>query len=164
MGGFTVLGGLFAAGYAFTDLDLTIAVLTVAAYLLPTLGLCWVALRRQAQADVVFKVLWVAVFGLASIRAFVGFETFQFFDRYGPVDAISVLMFAFPLALWARTAPRTGGWMLLALGVLPSLLVSMTMGTIVSGTSLDVATGTIAVVGGLFIYAAGQFDRIELAK
>ena len=164
MAGFTVLGGLFAAGYAFTDLSVVRAIVTVASYVVPTVGLIWVAVKQLSFADNLFKILWGVIFALSSIRAIAGQEAGELLDKYGPVDAIAVLMFALPLSIWARKSPRVGGWLLLSLGVLPSLLVSFATGAVVSGTSLDVATGTITVVGGLFIYAAGQLERIELAK
>ena len=80
-------GGLFAAGYAVSDLPLVPVILGVAAWVLTAGGLGWLALRRTDAAIPTLLALSVAIAALAVLDA-----RFDLFDRdtNGPVMTIGL--------------------------------------------------------------------------
>jgi hypothetical protein len=109
-----VLGGLFAAGYAFADLSTGAAIGSTAASLLPTLALVAVAVWARRVGPVVLVVVTtvVAVFNILN-------SALGLLDRneVGPVVSIAVLGVGVALGVLGLHRPTLAGWLLLGLGV-----------------------------------------------
>lgn len=109
-----VLGGLFAAGYAYTDLALWLAVTLTVAWVALAAGLGWLAWRRPDRAAPVLLGLTVALAALtvtdARLDLFVR-------DERGPVVTVLILAAVVPLAVLALRRATAAGLFLLVLGV-----------------------------------------------
>ena len=120
---FTVLGGVFIAGYALQDPGGNTGLLITAAWLLPMLILAvswpefWPAptapLLLALTASFIAACVWLA-FDPAALRAFI--------SDNGPVIAVSVVALSFPAAVLGLKRTALAGWMLVALGALPLLI------------------------------------------
>lgn len=119
---FTVLGGIFIAGYALQDPGGNTGLLITAAWVLPMLILAvaawfWPAptapLLLALTASFIAACVWLA-FDPAALRAFI--------SENGPVIAVSVIALSFPAAVLGLKRTALAGWMLVALGALPLLI------------------------------------------
>ena len=119
---FTVLAGVFIAGYALQDPGGNTGLLITAAWLLPMLILSvaawfWPAptapLLLALTASFIAACVWLA-FDPAALRAFI--------SENGPVIAVSVVALSFPAAVLGLKRTALAGWMLVALGALPLLI------------------------------------------
>ena len=119
---FTVLAGVFIAGYALQDPGGNTGLLITAAWLLPMLILSvaawfWPAptapLLLALTASFIAACVWLA-FDPAALRAFI--------SENGPIIAVSVVALSFPAAVLGLKRAALAGWMLVALGALPLLI------------------------------------------
>lgn len=119
---FTVLGGIFIAGYALQDPGGNTGLLITAAWVLPMLILAvaawfWPAptapLLLALTASFIAACVWLA-FDPAALRSFI--------SENGPVIAVSVIALSFPAAVLGLKRTALAGWMLVALGALPLLI------------------------------------------
>lgn len=111
---FAVLGGLFAAGYAYEDLPLWLAVTLTVAWLALAGGLGWLAWRR---ADVAVPVLLGVTVALAVLTVVDSRLDLFRRDEYGPVTTVAILAALVPLAVLALHRATAAGLFLLVLGV-----------------------------------------------
>lgn len=111
---FAVLGSLFAAGYAYADLALWLAVTLTAGWLALAGGLGWLAWRRPDTAVPVLLGLTVVVAALSVTDA-----RMDLFDRdtTGPVVTVLIMAVLVPLAVLALHRTTAAGLFLLVLGV-----------------------------------------------
>jgi len=119
---FTVLAGVFIAGYALQDPGGNTGLLITAAWLLPMLILAvaawfWPAptapLLLALTASFIAACVWLA-FDPAALR--------EFISENGPIIAVSVVALSFPAAVLGLKRAALAGWMLVALGALPLLI------------------------------------------
>jgi hypothetical protein len=119
---FTVLAGVFIAGYALQDPGGNTGLLITAAWVLPMLILAvaawfWPAptapLLLALTASFIAACVWLA-FDPAALR--------EFISENGPVIAVSVVALSFPAAVLGLKRTALAGWMLVALGALPLLI------------------------------------------
>lgn len=119
---FTVLAGVFIAGYALQDPGGNTGLLITAAWVLPMLILAvaawfWPAptapLLLALTASFIAACVWLA-FDPAALGAFI--------SENGPVIAVSVVALSFPAAVLGLKRAALAGWMLVALGALPLLI------------------------------------------
>ena len=119
---FTVLAGVFIAGYALQDPGGNTGLLITAAWVLPMLILAvsawfWPAptapLLLALTASFIAACVWLA-FDPEALRAFI--------SDNGPVIAVSVVALSFPAAVLGLKRAALAGWMLVALGALPLLI------------------------------------------
>lgn len=111
---FAVLGGAFAAGYAFEDLPFRWVMLALVALLGMVAGLSWLALRRTDTAVTVLLVLTA----LLSVTTVVD-ARWDLFERdvNGPVMVVLLMAAAVPLAMLGLRRATEAGVMLLILAV-----------------------------------------------
>ncbi len=161
---FGVLGGLFAAGYAFEDPGGWAAVGLVALYALPVVALSGYAARRPQRAGRTLAVVTGVVACLVLLDAAVGLVDR---DRVGPVDSMVVLMLGIALGFLGLQRPRLGGQLILAVALaqLASLFVRATVHGAGDGPPLGAALGgssgvvivPMLLIGVLFL-AAGSAE------
>lgn len=122
MGVFTVLAGIFIAGYALQDPAGSNGLLITLAWVLPMLILAaaawfWPAatapLLLALSSAFIAACIWLA-FDPAALRSFI--------SDNGPVIAVSVIALAFPAAVLGLKRAALAGWLLAALGALPLLI------------------------------------------
>jgi hypothetical protein len=106
----SVLGGLFAAGYAFEHPGGWAAAGLVVVYGVPSALLAWYAATRPASAAGVL-VLVTAV--LSFLLVFNGTIGLVNRDDAGPVDSLAVLALGFALGFLGLHRPRLAGGLLL---------------------------------------------------
>ncbi len=109
-----VVGGLFVAGYAFEDLDTWAAIGSTAAWLVPTVVLCLLALTRYSAVPTVFVVVTGLVAAFTLLDSSVGLVDR---DALGPVAAIGVFALAVSLAFLGLREASLAGLLLVVLGV-----------------------------------------------
>lgn len=128
---FGLLGGLFAAGYAFEDLSTWTAIGVTAAYAVPTVALCVLAWRVPERAAPWFVVLTGVVAVLAILDA-----AFQVVDTYsvGPVVAVGVFAVAVSLGFLGLHRSALAGLLLVVLGLAQ-------LGAVVLGSADELAEG-----------------------
>lgn len=99
-------GGLFAAGYAISDLPLLPVILGISIWALAAAGLGWLALRRTGVAVPTLLAVSVAVAALAVIDG-----RFDLFNRNtnGPVMTLIILAVVVPVALLGCAGPPKRG-------------------------------------------------------
>jgi len=107
-------GGLFAAGYAISDLPLLPVILGISIWALAAAGLGWLALRRTGVAVPTLLAVSVAVAALAVIDG-----RFDLFNRNtnGPVMTLIILAVVVPVALLGLRRATEAGLMLLLIGL-----------------------------------------------
>jgi hypothetical protein len=119
---FTVLAGVFIAGYALQDPGGNTGLLITATWVVPMLILAvsawfWPAptapLLLALTASFIAACVWLA-FDPAALR--------EFISENGPVIAVSVVALSFPAAVLGLKRTALAGWMLVALGALPLLI------------------------------------------
>lgn len=155
-------GGLFAVGYAVSDLPLAAVILGIAAWVLAAGGLGWLALRRTDAAVPTLLALSVAIAALAVLDG-----RFDLFDRdtTGPVMTIVILGALVPLALLGLRRATEAGLMLLVLGVtqlLGSGLLHSRGDGIMWQAVLSGSSGIVVLpilVGALLLLLAGRLDH-----
>src|SRR5690606_25174546 len=113
-----VLGGLFAAGYAYADLPLWQALSATAVWLVLAGGLGWLAWRRPGTAVPVLLGVTVTVAALSVLDS--RYDLFGR-DRSGPVMTVMILAVLVPLAVLALHRATAAGLSLLVLGVFQAL-------------------------------------------
>lgn len=111
---FGLLGGLFAAGYAFEDLSTWAAIGLTASYALPTIALSVVALRYPAQAAPWFVGLSGVVAVVTLLNA--GFDVVDTYS-VGPVVAVGVFALAVSLGFLGLHRSALAGVLLVMLGL-----------------------------------------------
>lgn len=155
---FALLGGLFAAGYAVTDLDGGTAALLIASYAVPAVGLSILALLRPGAAGPVLVALTVVVLVVNDIDAVVHLIPR---DTWGPVGVVSALMLAAAVGFLGLHRPTLAGWLLIALAVgqfvaavMPRLRgdEGMPISAALTGSS-GVVVVPLLVIGVLFLVA-----------
>ncbi|HET6967057.1 MAG TPA: hypothetical protein VFI44_02215 [Ornithinibacter sp.] len=128
---FGLLGGLFAAGYAFDDLDTWWAIGLTAAFTVPTVALGVVAFRYPARSAPWFVGLTGVVAVLTLLDA--GF-TLVDADSVGPVVGIGVFALAVSLAFLGLHRSALAGLLLVMLGLAQ-------LGAVVLGFADELADG-----------------------
>ena len=109
-----LLGALFVAGYAFSDLSIWVAIASTAAWLLPTVLLAVVVLRHPNES-----APWlVALTALVAVLTVLD-SVFAVVDRdaLGPVAPIAVSALAVSLAVLGLRRASLAGLLLVLLGV-----------------------------------------------
>ena len=154
-----VLGGVFAVGYAFSDLDTTQAVGTTAPWLVLAIALSVFASRSRRIAPWALAVLTAFTVVRTPVESALGLT-----DRNDPFSAIWVLVLAVALGFLGLHHTRLAGGLLAVLGVgqLVALLVSADRDGAgwadLVGTSSGVVVVPVLVVAALFL-AADVLDR-----
>lgn len=163
---FGVVGGLFVAGYAFEDLDTWVAVGSTAAWLVPTIVLSVLALRRpDAAAPVLVGVTVVAGIVTVLDAAFTVVDV----DAVGPVVAIAVFAAAVALGFLGLHRESLSGLLLVLLAGAQLAATVLSRGSEVGGNGgpgltdlLTSSSGVIvvpmALVGALYL-VAGALDH-----
>jgi hypothetical protein len=160
---FGVVGGLFVAGYAFEDLSTWAAIGSTAAWLVPTVVLCLLALTRYSAVPTVFVVLTGLVAAFTLVDSSVGLVDR---DALGPVAAIGVFALAVSLAVLGLRQASLAGLLLVVLGLVQLAATSIGFlgeweagGGPRLGALLTTSSGVIVVplllVGALFLVAGG---------
>ena len=158
-----LVGGLFVAGYAFEDLSTWAAIGSTAAWLVPTVVLCLLALTTYSAVPTVFVVLTGLVSAFTLLDSAVGLVDR---DSLGPVAAIGVFALAVSLAFLGLRQASLAGLLLVVLGVVQ--LAATSIGFVEEwqagggpglGALLTTSSGVIVlpmlVVGALFLVAGG---------
>lgn len=159
---FGVLGTMFVAGYAFTDLGTATAVAVTAAWVVPMVALSVLALRRPETA---LRVLaWLT--GIVSVTTVLD-SVFRIVPRddWGPVMAVVVLALGVSLAFLGLHRTRAAGLLLVVLagaqlaGTVLGLVLADGWGDGPGGrgmlsTSSGVVVLPILLTGVLFLMAA----------
>ncbi|HMM97099.1 hypothetical protein, partial [Phycicoccus sp.] len=164
---FGVVGGLFVAGYAFEDLSTWAAIGSTAAWLVPGVVLCLLALTTYSAVPTVF----VGLTGLVSAVTILD-STLNLVDRdaLGPVVAIGVFVVGVSLAVLALRETVLAGLLLVVLGVVQLAATSIGFldewrsgGGPGPGHLLTTSSGVIVVplvvVGALFLVAGRLAHR-----
>jgi hypothetical protein len=164
---FGVLGGLFAAGYAFQDLPLGTAVGTTAPWLVLGVGLSVFALLSRKVAPPIFVLLTLFVAGQSITDSALGLVDR---DEVGPMAAIAVLVLAVGLGFLGLRRTSLAGLLLvlLALAQLAATVVGF-RAELEHGewpglahmltTSSGVVVVPILVVGALYLLAGALEHR-----
>lgn len=151
-----VLMGLFAAGYAYADLPLWLAVSLTVGWLALAGGLGWLAWRRPDAAVPVLLGLTVVLAGVTVTDARV--DLFGR-DRAGPVMTVVVVAFLVPLAALALHRATAAALLLLVLGTYQGLAAGIVRGGEAPlGALLTSSSGVVVVpvlVGALLLLLAG---------
>ncbi len=158
-----LVGGLFVAGYAFEDLDTWTAIGSTAAWLVPTVVLCLLALTSSSAVPTVFVVLTGLVSAFTLLDSAVGLVDR---DSLGPVAAIAVFALAVSLAFLGLRQSSLAGLLLVVLGVVQLAATSLVFvqewqggGGPGVGHLLTTSSGVIVLpmlfVGALFLVAGG---------
>lgn len=164
---FGVLGTMFVAGYAFTDLGTATAVAVTAAWVVPMVALSVLALRRPETA---LRVLaWLT--GIVSVTTVLD-SVFRIVPRddWGPVMAVVVLALGVSLAFLGLHRTRAAGLLLVVLagaqlaGTVLGLVLADGWGDGPGGrgmlsTSSGVVVLPILLTGILFLMAASLAEE-----
>ena len=158
-----VLGGLFAAGYAVSDLPLLPVVLGIVGWVGVAAVLGWLALRRTDVAVPVLLAVTVAVAVISVLDA--RFDLFAR-DSSGPVVTVGILAVLVPLALLGLRRSTEAGLMLLLLGTVQllasGLLHSLAAGEAQWGRLLAGSSGVVVVpvlVAAVLLLVAGRLSH-----
>lgn len=160
-----LFGGAFVAGETFDDPGGWAAVLMVASWLLPLLGLAALALLRATIAEGVFvaATVVVALFTLAD-------SAFGIIPRddWGPVAAITVFALAIALGFLGLRRPALAGILLLGVGVAQAgavLLVRVGIGgdRVFGGGSSSIVIVPVLIGGALYVLA-GRRDMGTIGR
>ena len=119
---FTVLAGVFIAGYALQDPGGNTGLLITAAWLLPMLILAVAAWFWPAPTAPLLLALTASFIAACVWLAFDPAALQEFISENGPVIAVSVVALSFPAAVLGLKRTALAGWMLVALGALPLLI------------------------------------------
>ena len=122
MAAFTVLAGIFIAGYAMQDPGGNTGLLIRLAWVLPMLILAVSAWFWPAPTAPPLLALVSAFIAACVWLAFDPAALREFISENGPVIAVSVVALSFPAAALGLKRTALAGWMLVALGVLPLLI------------------------------------------
>ena len=142
---FGLFGGLFAAGYAFEDLETWSAIGLTAAFAVPTIALSVVALRVPDRAAPWFVGLSGLVAVLTLLEA--GFDVVDT-DSVGPVVAIGVFALAVALGFLGLHRSALSGVLLVMLGLAQ-------LGAVVLGFSGELAEGGGPGLGDMLTTSSG---------
>jgi hypothetical protein len=142
---FGLFGGLFAAGYAFEDLETWSAIGLTAAFAVPTIALSVVALRVPDRAAPWFVGLSGLVAVLTLLEA--GFDVVDT-DSVGPVVAIGVFGLAVALGFLGLHRSSLSGILLVMLGLAQ-------LGAVVLGFSGELAEGGGPGLGDMLTTSSG---------
>ena len=166
---FGVLGGLFAAGYAFEDPGGWAAIWMTLAVVLPVAVLIALALWRPVLAAPVLTVVTalVVVFNLLD-------KAFRWIPRddWGPVDSVALLGLGVALGFLGLQRPRLAGWLLVISGAAQLLGIIIRplrmgrgevppLGALLGGSS-GVVVVPMVVIGVLFLLAGLRGDEPKL--
>ena len=116
--GLSVLGSVFAAGYAYSDLPLWQALVATAGWLAIACGLGWLAWRRPDRA---VPVLLGATLALSALTVLDSRADLFRREELGPVTTVVILAVLVPLAVLALHRATATGLLLLVLGVFQAL-------------------------------------------
>ncbi|MCC2592075.1 hypothetical protein LKO27_01350 [Tessaracoccus sp. OS52] len=117
-----IAGGLFAAGYAFSDFPLWIAISAAVAWIAFAGLLAWLAFRSPEVAVPVLLAFTLVVSAVTIIDS--RMDLFQR-DTSGPVAAVVVLAMFIPLATLGLKHPTMAGLLLALLGISQLLATAM---------------------------------------
>lgn len=155
-------GGLFAAGYAVSDLPLFPVILGITLWVAAAAGLGWLALRRT---DVAVPTLLAVSVGVAALAVLDGRLNLFERDTNGPVMTIIVLAAIVPMALLGLHRATEAGLMLLLVG-LAQLLGSGLLHSAGDGAMwrqvLGGSSGVVVLpilLGALLLLVAGRMDH-----
>ncbi|RIK16958.1 MAG: hypothetical protein DCC50_03330 [Acidobacteria bacterium] len=141
-----LLGGLFAAGYAVSDLPVLSVTVAIGAWVLAAAALSWLAISRTALAVPVLAVVTVALAGVAVVDAWM--DLFSR-DTTGPVMTIAFLALLAPMAFLGLRRPVWASLLLLTIGVVQllgsGLLRSAASGQLQWGRLLAGSSGVLVV-------------------
>ncbi|BCW70230.1 hypothetical protein [Arthrobacter sp. NicSoilB8] len=150
---FTVLAGIVIVGDAVQDPGGTAALLMTLAWVVPMLILAaaawfWPAptapLLLALSSAFIAACVWLA-FDPAALRTFI--------SDNGPVIAVSVVALAFPAAVLGLKRTALGGWLLVALGVLPLLITLIARSGPVGSLT---AASVVPLIAGISYVAAAR--------
>ena len=150
---FTVLAGIFIAGYALQDPGGNAGLLITLAWVVPMLVLAVAAwfwpsptapLLLALASAFIAACLWLA-FDPAALR--------EFISENGPVIAVSVVALAFPAAVLGLQRATLAGWLLVALGVLPLLITVIGRSGAVSSLA---AASVVPLIAGISYLVSGR--------
>ncbi|AZN29185.1 hypothetical protein EJO69_01890 [Flaviflexus salsibiostraticola] len=160
---FALLAGLFAAGYAYTDLRLRLAILLTVGWLTIAGGLGFLAWSRPDRAVPVLGVVTIITAGTTIIDSRV--DLFGR-DDIGPVLTMVIVAILVPLAVLGLRRATAAGLLLLVLGLCQALSAGLLMGQRGGGPPLGAAlTGSSGVIvlpilgSGLLLLLAGWLER-----
>ena len=154
---YVAVGALFIGGETLTDPGGLVAVGLIALWLVPLLGLGWLALWRPDASRAPLAAVTGAVVVLSVVAAVSGDRWSAFEDHHGPVRGIVVFALCGILAAFGYRRPVAGGVLLLVGSVVPSVLGTVTGGP---GTAaLPVLAAPWAVVGALYLLSAYRRGR-----
>ncbi len=149
---YVVVGGMFIVGETFTDPGGWDAVGLVAVWLVPLLGLGWLALWRPHVAAASLAAITGAVVVVSIAAAVLGHRWSAFEDHHGPVRAIVVFALCGVLAAFGYRRPTAGGILLLIGSVVPAVLSAVTRGPGTAALPIVALPGV--VVGVLYLLSA----------
>lgn len=119
---FTVLAGVFTAGYAMQDPGGNAGLLLTLAWVVPMLILALSAWFWPAVTSPLMLALSSAFIAACVWLALDPTALRSFLSDNGPVIAVSVITLAFPAAVLGLKRTALAGWLLVGLGVLPLLI------------------------------------------
>lgn len=163
--GFTVLGGMFTAGYALDDPGGAAGVALVAAWLVPMLVLSWFAWRAPLRTLPWLVVATLVPVGLAVWSAFdtPGFR--DALDEIGPVPAVALIVLGPPIVLLGRVRPLAAAGLAGVVSVVAPVIMVLGGGLTEAGrpalSPSTVVAGFPLLVAGVLLLVAGILRRRE---
>lgn len=130
----------------------------VAALAVPLVVLAGLAWTRPASLRTPLSVMtWLAalVVGIAGADQRVA----DLEDRIGPVAVIILFFVMVPVAALGHSDPRSAGWMLLALAVVPTLIVLIVAPEAGRTAALVIFAAPMSVTAALYLVAGHMMDR-----
>jgi hypothetical protein len=163
--GFTVLGGVFTAGYALDDPGGAAGVALVASWLVPLLVLSWFAWRAPLRTLPWLVAACLVPLGLAVWSAFdtPGFR--DALDEVGPVPAVALIVLGPPIVLLGRVRPLVAAGLAAVVTVLAPVIM-VAGGALAEGGRPAVPPSTVVagfplLVAGVLMLVAGVLRRRE---
>lgn len=162
---FTVLGGMFTAGYALDDPGGAVGIALVASWLVPMLVLSWFAWRAPLRTLPWLVVACLVPVGLAVYSAVdvPGFRDAM--DDLGPVPAIALLVLGPPIVLLGRVRPLVAAG-LAAVVTIVAPVIMVAGGAFADGGRPAVPPSTVVagfplLVAGVLLLVAAVLRRRE---
>ncbi|WP_144674427.1 hypothetical protein [Arthrobacter sp. U41] len=143
---FTVLASIFIAGYALQDPGGNAGLLMTLVWVVPMLVLAVAAWFWPAPTAPLLLALASAFIAACVWLAFDPAALREFLSENGPVIAVSVVALAFPAAVLGLQRAALGGWLLVALGVLPLLITVIGR---LGGVSSLAAASVVPLIAGI---------------
>lgn len=148
------VGGLWVIGESLADPGGWPGLALVSTWLAPMVLVSVLAWWRPATAEPVLGTVTAGFVGVSLWAAVWNDSWHELQQDHGPVLVVAALALSVPLAVLAFRGVRTGGVMLLTVGLVPVIL-----GMIVrtgGAAAMGVVSPPIVVCGALFLLAAGR--------